>query len=249
MVERVTTGIKGIDTILRGGFPRGSNILITGPPGSGKSVFAQQYIGKSCESGYKSIYTAIDDSPEDIKANMSIFGFNIPQLEKKKILHFIDAYSWRLGVESSENHSVDTLVDLSKLNIELDKIRTELGYFLKGKPGSIAIDSISTLIMYSNANTVFKFLQVLGARSKAVGATTIYTMESGVHDSKVMSSINYIMDGVIELKMDEEHRYMKIQKMKFTDHPRAWVKYKIGDKGIQMEKFQVLFSESENNAE
>ena len=56
--ERVATGIAGLDALIEGGFPKGRSILVTGEPGTGKTIFALQFLAEGLARGEKGIYVA-----------------------------------------------------------------------------------------------------------------------------------------------------------------------------------------------
>jgi circadian clock protein KaiC len=64
--ERVPTGILGLDAQIEGGFPKGRSILVTGEPGTGKTIFALQFLMQGLARGEKGIYVAADEGPMDI---------------------------------------------------------------------------------------------------------------------------------------------------------------------------------------
>jgi KaiC/GvpD/RAD55 family RecA-like ATPase len=92
MSDHVQTGIPGVDTVLGGvGIPRGRTILISGGPGSGKTTFAIQYLYTGAtEHGEAGLYITLDEDPEDIKANMAPFGWDLDRLERERELIFIN---------------------------------------------------------------------------------------------------------------------------------------------------------------
>ena len=53
------------------------------------------------------------------------------------------------------------------------------------------------------------------------------TLEEGVHDSKIVSTLNFLTDGLIEMKFEEDKRYLRISKMKDTKHDRVWIEYEV----------------------
>lgn len=59
-MERITTGIKGFDDLMEGGFPKGSTILLAGGPGTGKTIFALQYLCDGAAKGENGIYVVVD---------------------------------------------------------------------------------------------------------------------------------------------------------------------------------------------
>jgi KaiC/GvpD/RAD55 family RecA-like ATPase len=55
-MKRVTSGIKGLDEMLGGGFPKGRVILITGGPGTGKTNMSLQFIASAADEGAPGVY-------------------------------------------------------------------------------------------------------------------------------------------------------------------------------------------------
>lgn len=83
MIERVKTGIKGFDELVEGGIPKGSNVLLTGLPGTGKTVFGLQYLYNGAINGENGLYVSLDGPAESLKEQASQFGMDIDALEKK----------------------------------------------------------------------------------------------------------------------------------------------------------------------
>src|SRR3989442_3570349 len=101
-LDRVPTGIKGLDELLGGGFPDGRCILIVGSPGSGKTTFALQYLYHGAMLGETGLYVTLDEHPDHVKRNLQSYDWDIDGMEKKGKLLFIDASGLRrTGVESS----------------------------------------------------------------------------------------------------------------------------------------------------
>ena len=95
----VPTGIPGVDEILAAkGLPKGHTILVSGGPGSGKTTFAIQFLHAGAtqhdESG---VYVTLDEDPEDIRKNMSKYGWDLDKLEKEKKLVFINVSPVRVA--------------------------------------------------------------------------------------------------------------------------------------------------------
>lgn len=100
MESYVPVGIPGVDAILGGhGIPRGHTVLISGGPGSGKTTFAIQYlytgITQHDEAG---IYVTLDEDPEDIKKNMTKFGWDLGKMEAANRLMFINVSPVRISL-------------------------------------------------------------------------------------------------------------------------------------------------------
>ena len=99
MPDYIQTGISGVNAILGGvGIPHGHTILMSGGPGSGKTTFAIQFLYTGAtEYGEPGLYITLDEEPEDIKKNMSQFGWDLDKLEREKKLIFINVSPVRVA--------------------------------------------------------------------------------------------------------------------------------------------------------
>ena len=90
MIEKIKTGVAGLDQVLKGGLRKNSTILITGAPGTGKTILALQFIyygaKKYNENG---IFIATEDSLSDLRQNAKNLGMNFEDMEKKGKLFLI----------------------------------------------------------------------------------------------------------------------------------------------------------------
>src|SRR5438046_10606348 len=101
-MDRVPTGIKGLDELLGGGFPEGRCILVVGSPGSGKTTFALQYLYHGAMLGETGLYVTLDEHPALVKKNLQSYDWDIDGMEKKGKLLFIDA-SGRMRARTRDN--------------------------------------------------------------------------------------------------------------------------------------------------
>ncbi len=79
-MQRLSTGIEGLDKMLNGGLIPGRPYTISGPPGSGKSILAMHFLMEGMKDGESCIMVAIDEPPNEIKSNISHFGWSIDRL-------------------------------------------------------------------------------------------------------------------------------------------------------------------------
>lgn len=90
--HKAPTGIAGFDSVASGGLPRGRTTLLVGEPGSGKTVFALQFLAhgaRSCKE--PGIFVAFEETSGRILANAASFGWNLPELRQRGRLFFVDA--------------------------------------------------------------------------------------------------------------------------------------------------------------
>src|SRR5919108_1262026 len=106
--ERVPTGIIGLDDQIEGGFPKGRSILVTGEPGTGKTIFALQFLMEGLARGEKGIYVAADEGPMDILEQAASLGWDLEQHVEKKELAILNAGTYLSSLPSlGKDKSID----------------------------------------------------------------------------------------------------------------------------------------------
>jgi circadian clock protein KaiC len=89
--RKTATGIAGFDAITGGGLPTGRTTLLTGSPGSGKTIFSLQFLIYGAQTGNApGIFVAFEESPKRLLQNLHDFEWNVPALVPQK-LYFVDA--------------------------------------------------------------------------------------------------------------------------------------------------------------
>jgi circadian clock protein KaiC len=131
--ERVSTGVERLDSMLSGGYYRGSSVLITGVPGTAKTTLAASFAEAAVRRGERTLYVSFDEAPDQIVRNVASIGIRLgPHLESGTLR----LLSFRGRVESPEalvariralvhevqprNLVVDPLSALSPRNLESD---------------------------------------------------------------------------------------------------------------------------------
>ncbi len=78
--NRVSTGIPGFDKLIQGGFPQGSSILVSGGPGTGKTIFAMQYLVQGALKNEKGLYVTFEQRESDLTKQAKQFKWNLNSL-------------------------------------------------------------------------------------------------------------------------------------------------------------------------
>ncbi len=123
-IDRVSTGIQGFDDLIQGGFPKGSFVLVTGTPGSGKSIFGMQFIMEGLEKGQRCLYISVEQKRNRIVNQALQFGWEFDGYEGQGQLKII-------ALKSQELY-------------ELQKINEVRKYILDNHFDRVVIDSISS---------------------------------------------------------------------------------------------------------
>ena len=82
-MKRIKTGISELDEII-GGFPEGKTIIITGDPGSGKTIFGLQFAYTNCLEGKKILYVSTEEDAPELRQQGKSFGWNLEAIVKMR---------------------------------------------------------------------------------------------------------------------------------------------------------------------
>ena len=219
-----TLGIKELDNAIEG-IRKGSNILMIGPPMCQKEIILYNIMYHGAEVNENAvIIVSTNDSGTQIldwfKKNKSL----IPQSR----IGIIDCITKTIGGDAIENENIKMAVS----PLDLTGIGVRIGQFFEGflnkndfKKIQLHINSLSTILMYSNINTVFRFIHVFTGRIKAAGALGIYVMDSGTHGEQAIATLKQLFDGVIEIKTENDVNYIRI--IGLSAKPTPWFEYEI----------------------
>jgi len=239
-MNRVTTGIDGFDDLIEGGLPKGRSFLVSGGTGTGKTIFAIQYLINGALQGEPGVYLTLDERPDLIREDMLRFGWNMRQFEDQEQMKIIDGTIAKIGIPSDEEFSLPaTGFDLDKLLLEL--MRT----IKKIKAKRVVIDSLPALGMnFENEHDIRKaILKVIYLLSRA-GVTTILTTEinEGSKQFGKYGVEEFVSDGVIVLHYmgigTQSNRTLHIRKMRATKHSEDLHPLEITDTGIKIHKVE-----------
>ncbi|MFX1244480.1 MAG: RAD55 family ATPase [Promethearchaeota archaeon] len=173
--------------------PRGSQLLLLGPPGVAKTLFAIRYLADRIEKNEPCVFATTLWSPDQVRFSISQHLAKNTQSD----LLVVDGVTCITAQASAEPYAFQNLYDLNTINLIL------LQAIADAQNGHLCIDNLTTLMTYSAPHSVIKFLQVLSARVKDHGVTGIYLVESGVQTREILRTLQFSVDGMFEVR-DEE---------------------------------------------
>jgi KaiC/GvpD/RAD55 family RecA-like ATPase len=113
--ERVSTGVPGIDDMLKGGLIPGRPYVISGTTGSGKTILAVQFLHQGVKQGERALLVAIDEPPQEIRENVRALGWDVGKIRILDVHPAAKAYSKRVSlVEVAAQRSVGSLRDAGR---------------------------------------------------------------------------------------------------------------------------------------
>ena len=215
---KLPTGIPSFDVIAKGGLPKNRTTLVSGTAGSGKTVFAMQFLAAAILEGTETgVFVTFEESAADIRSNMASFGWDLPKWEREGKLAFVDA---------SPDPEIDTIesgpFDLGALLARVDNA------VKKVKATRVSVDSLGAVFsQFSDQSIVRRELFRIASALKSMGVTALLTAER-TNDYGPVARFGveeFIADNVMILRnvLDEESRRRTIEILKFrgTDHQKG----------------------------
>ena len=244
--EWVRTGIPGFDDLIEeGGIPRGINVLVSGGPGTGKTIFCLQTLYNAARFGHKCVYITYEESPERLKDHMRRFGWDIDALEKEGLLTLkrMDPFSVARSVEALLAKAAGILP------IEIEEIPKLIPD--GSNPYMIALDSLSALesAFAGKPESYRIYVEQLFRLFEKTGATTFLITETEEAPKKFSKTgvEEYLADGVFVLYYtkirDVRMRAIEILKLRGAKHQNKLVPLHITDEGIEVSSGERVYLE------
>jgi len=239
MIRRVKTGIPGMDEILHGGIPERNAVLLSGGPGTGKTIFSQQFLWNGLVMGEPGVFVALEEHPLQVRQNMAQFGWDVRKYEEEGLFAMVDAFT--AGIGKSKEYEKYIVRDLTDVREFIDVLRTAVKDIGAKR---VVIDSVTTLYINKPAmarGTVMQLKRVLAG----LGVTSILVSQISVGERGFGGpGVEHAADGIIRLDLDEIDGELKrsliVWKMRGTSHSMRRHPFDITDKGIVVYPDKVL---------
>ncbi|MBS7622265.1 AAA family ATPase [Candidatus Bathyarchaeota archaeon] len=244
MLERVPTGIAGLDEMLEGGIPRGRTVIIVGGPGTGKTIMCTQFLVNGIMMyGENGIFVSLEESRSHLYQAMERFSWDLDRLEKAGNFRFVDASPLcraagdvKIGkyAVGRREFSILGLMNTIEQIAELTDAKR------------IAVDPLAMIIfqykdMHERRNAYVDMIDSL----TATGATCMTTMEVPSTGPGTVVEEEYLAHGVIALQNLQigkaMTRVMQIRKMRATAADFQPRPYKIDNSGIVVYADETIF--------
>ncbi len=218
-MERIATGLDGLDSLIEGGFPRNTVILLSGYAGTGKTLFSMNFSIKGASMGEKSCYITFNEGKKDLlraSHGVGLDGEN-KNLIMKEIL---------LGRDTSVKGFIETLEKYPKLD-------------------TLVIDNLNKLLLFAEDEKDYRYhltLLVRYLREKVNCSLLICETNNGIDTGNGES---FECDGILHLSFSEfeerPFRTLRIEKLRYTSfEPKVAHELIINNQGLRVSKRKEL---------
>ena len=217
-ISKLETGISGFDQIAQGGLPRGRTTLVSGTAGSGKTVFASQFLAEGIrEFDQPGIFVTFEESPPDIRRNIHSLGWNVDAWQRNGKWRFVDA-SPHMEHETVVIGSYDLGGLLARIEHAVRQIDAK----------RVALDSLGAVFTRFPENALVRTeLFRIASAMRKMGVTTVMTAERTTEygDITRYGVEEFVADNVVilrnALEAEKRRRTMEILKFRGTGHHKG----------------------------
>ncbi len=227
-LEKAPTGIRGFDEITQGGLPKGRTALVTGGPGTGKTMFAMEFLVKGAtEFGEPGVFVSFEETADELIANSASLGLSLPELCDANLLYMDYVRVERSEIEESGEY------DLEGLFIRLSHAINSVG------ARRLVLDTIETLFSgLPNISILRAELRRLFRWIKDKNISTIVTGERGAVSLTREGLEEYVSDCVVLLdhRVTDQisTRRLRVLKYRGSEHGTNEYPFLISDRGFMV---------------
>jgi len=220
---KVSTGIHGLDKLINGGFNKESVNLVVGGSGSGKTIFALQFLVEGLKKGEPGLLVTFEEKKEDFYKNMLRLGWDLQKYEKAGKFIFLEYSPEKVKSMLQEGGgAIENIV-------------------LKNKIQRLVIDSITSFaLLFETEILKRKAALALFNITKKWKCTSLLTIEEdpAKQTKSGSTSLEFEADSIIYLyfvrRKLRRRRYIEVLKMRGTKHSTEIYPFTIGKTGINV---------------
>jgi len=223
MVNIISTGIAGLDEILKGGLLKNRAYLLRGGPGTGKTTFGLHFLLEGVKRGEPVLFITLGEPKKQIITNASILGLNLENV------NFLDLSPSPEFFAQVESYDIFSPADVEREPVT----QTIINAIEDIHPKRVFIDSMTQFRYlapdsYQFRKQVLSFIRYLTES----GATVLFTSEASAEapDDDLM----FLADGIINLIAKDNLRYVSVLKLRGGDFVPGLHSYTIGQGGIKV---------------
>jgi len=202
-LERLSTGISGLDDLIEGGIPKGSTVLVAGNPGTGKTILTAHFLYDGLIKNENAIYVSFSEAKDQFFVNTERFEMDFRKFQHQNKFSFLDLSSFTQdGIQDALEEVLATIKETNAKRIVIDSFSAILQSFQNINEARIALHV------------------VLGKMLRGEGVTNMLIAEVPIGSNNIGSGIEeFVADGIIKLEHGNDNAIpiiVKIIKMRST---------------------------------
>lgn len=249
------TGVSALDTLLPGGMPANSFVLMAGDSGIRHRGLQTELVWRALRRGEPAVVITFVDSPVAILDHFFAFGWNVlPYLESGD-LHVIDCYTnrlreehqtpeqqveWNEYLEGFLDEAVTTVTDSTDLREVEDHLHDRLAAQEMTGTGLVIVDSLDEVEIQSQESETEQFVKEVRGDVCSRKYVPIFASTTRVGDGRFAQDHAYLFDGIVDMRRNESLldgirlKQLSIRKMDGVQYRPHWVAYEnTGQTGFQ----------------
>ena len=225
-LQKVPTGIRGLDQVTHGGFPKGRTALVCGGPGAGKTLLGLEFLVRGAELyNEPGVCVAFEETVDELTTNMASLGHNLASLVKAKKLAIDYVEIERKQIEETGEYSLDGL--FVRLEQAIDEIKAK----------RVLLDTVELLFLGLKSEGIVRAeLRRMFHWLKNKGVTAVITAEQGDQSFTRYGLEEYVADCVIMLdhRVNDQisTRRLRVVKYRGSSHGTNEYPFLLDDQGI-----------------
>ena len=233
-----STGISRLDSLLRGGFPRGSQLAVIGPVFTGKEIVVYTFLAAGLTLGEPILVVTTSRSYSEVMRELVAYKSDLEALADSGQVFWIDAFAGDTFATGEHPNMTNVSAPGDYAGIVEGITQAVHALRSRGRPFRVAYLSLSGSMTQSDERRAFGFLRTLQALLRPEEATTLYLVDRGVLEERHLEELQATMDGRILFKTEGDRNYLQVSGLSDVV-TRQWVEYQRTGKTLSMGSFAL----------
>jgi len=221
--DRLSTGVEGLDEILRGGFIPDRSYMLRGPAGSGKTILGLHFLAAGIDNGETALFINLEEDIDDLRANAAALDFDTESMEFLDLSPSADVFTEDQSYEVFSASEVEQKPLTEKI---VDAVS-------ETDPDRVVVDPVTQLRYLTSGDYQFR-KQVVGFMRflKNQRATVAFTVQDT--ESLPTDDLEFITDGTIRLDNASYGQTIRAPKFRGSPTQSGEHAYRITDAGVEV---------------